>query len=114
VNLPNLVGTDFQGTVALNAPIRHLCPFKDEVDSGTITITWTCAGFTIELHSLASYLAQFSDSAISHEDLVEFIALDMDALGNGIAATSVTARFTTAGLGVEVSRGAVPVHAVGT
>lgn len=115
MTLPTLVRADTNDavTVTARAQIKHLCPFKDEVDTGTATITWTCAGWTIELHSLAEYLASFANQAISHECLAASITADLQALGDLIAVQSVTARFTTAGIDVEVRRGPVHVDAVG-
>lgn len=110
---PVLVETGSTGTVAAQAAIKHLCPFEDEADTGSITITWACRGFTIELHSLAEYLAVFTDVSISHEDLVSLIGSDLQDLGDGIAICSVAARFTTAGIDVEVRRGPVHVDAAG-
>jgi len=108
-----LVPADSQATVTAGGLINHLCPHVDEADHGFITISWRCGTSTIELHSLAAYLEGFADRRISHEDLVEEIFQDLHDAAPAIAVVSVTARFTTAGLGVEVSRGAVPVHTVG-
>jgi len=108
---PELVKVGSTATVTAQSAIKHLCPFKDEVDIGTIAISWACRGFTIELHSLASYLNSYAENAISHEDLVAMVAADLQTLGDGITVRSVTVRFTTAGIDVEVSR-AVPVDAL--
>jgi NADPH-dependent 7-cyano-7-deazaguanine reductase QueF len=112
MSFPELVKVGSTATVTAHAPIKHECPFKNEVDTGTITITWKCNGFTFELHSLAEYLACYADQAISHEDLVALIAADLQTVGGGVTIHSVTARFTTAGIDVEISRGAVHVDAV--
>lgn len=99
-------------TMTATAQIKHRCPFVDEVDDGTITITWSTADGTIELHSLAAFLDCYADRTISHEDLVGEVFDCLEALGPHIIVRSVTARFTTAGIDVEVSRGAVHVDAV--
>lgn len=113
MSYPELVAADDTVTVTAHAQVKHLCPFKEEIDTGTVTIVWTCNGFTIELHSLADYLTAFTTQPISHEDLTALIAADLQTVGRGITINSVTTRFTTAGLTVEVSR-AVPDHTVGT
>lgn len=98
--------------VTATGPIAHLCPYADEVDEGRITITWITDPRTIELHSLASYLARFKAERLSHEELVALIADDLAGLGLHVA---VTAQFHTAGLDVEVSRAVPgePVHVAG-
>jgi NADPH-dependent 7-cyano-7-deazaguanine reductase QueF len=97
--------------VAVTGSIAHLCPYVDELDEGQVTVTWVTGPTTIELHSLADYLARFKAERVSHEELVTIIADDLTELGLPAA---VTGRFTTAGLYVEVSS-AVPgdplVHA---
>lgn len=112
MNEPGLVPTDAAVTVTATAPIRHLCPFKDELDQGTVTIVWDCNGHTIELHSLAAYLDGFYAEKISHETLVDEIFYALYGLTPLIEIQSVTARFTTAGIGVEVHRDAVHVHTI--
>lgn len=91
------------GTVRVTASqlVQHLCPHVDEVDVGAIEIEWTAAGSTVELHSLAAHLTSYRDARVSHEDLVASIAEALDL--PGIADVTVTARFTTGGLDVEVS-----------
>lgn len=108
-----LVPADSQATVTAGGLVSHLCPFVDEADHGTVTITWRCNTSTVELHSLAAYLGGFTDRRIGHEDLVEEVFQHLRDAAPGVSVRSVTARFTTAGLGVEVSR-AVPDHTVGT
>lgn len=104
MSFPNLVAADAAVTVTACAQINHTCPFKQERDAGTITISWKCIGSTIELHSLAEYLNAFSEQSISHEDLVALIAADLQTLGTGIHIQAVTASFTTADIAVEVTR----------
>lgn len=99
-------------TMTITAPIKHRCPFVEEIDDGTIAISWTTNDSTIELHSLAEFLGCYADRQISHEDLVGEIFDCLEVLTPHIALYSVTARFTTAGIDVEVRRGPVHVDAV--
>lgn len=86
-----------------SAPARHLCPFKDEVDVGTLVFRWnTGSGLTIELHSLAAWVAVWNDHVISHEDLVNGA---YDALRHaGVRPLAVTWNGQTAGMDVAVTR----------
>jgi NADPH-dependent 7-cyano-7-deazaguanine reductase QueF len=91
-----------RSTVRVTGPIRHLCPHRDEVDEGTISVEWNCDGVaTYELHALAVYFASFATSTISHEELTQFIADELCA--------QVTTTWNTAGL--EVSCSTSPTHA---
>lgn len=113
MDLPILVPVASTATVTATAPIRHLCPFADEADAGTVTITWMCNGATVELHSLAGFLGSFADTVISHEELTAVITEALRAAGDGITVTGVSVRFTTAGIDVRATH-AVPDHAVHT
>lgn len=109
------VDCDADVTVAVTAPIGHLCPFVDEVDEGTVTISWHAVGKTLEMHTLAACLSQWSACRISHEDLTDQIAASLAAIP-GIDAVRVLTRWTTAGMTVEVVAGAVlrePINAEG-
>lgn len=113
MTLPQAVNVDAESaTVTATSPVKHLCPFKKETDEGNVTITWVCHTSTIELHSLAAYLDGFAEAYVSHETLVADIFEELSEL-DGITICSVTARFTTAGIDVEVRRGPVHVDAVG-
>jgi NADPH-dependent 7-cyano-7-deazaguanine reductase QueF len=85
-----------------SGPIRHLCPYVDEIDEGVVTIGWrTDYVETFELHSLRAYLDTFADVQISHEALVNQIKDDLEArIGRGV---TVSGKFTTAGLDCEVT-----------
>lgn len=102
--------------VSVSGPIQHLCPYKDETDNGVVTIVWRSESTTFEMHSLSEFLAFWRNKRISHEELADEIFEQLQHLNadGGPNVRSVTARFTTAGLGVEVSRGAVSIHTVGT
>lgn len=65
-------------TVTTKAHMRHLCPYRNEVDEGLITISWEVAGRTIELHSLHEYLRGFKDSVMSHEELTDRVRHDLE------------------------------------
>lgn len=88
-------------TVSAAGPVVHLCPFKDERDDGQVTITWHTEGQTVELHSLAAYLAGFADLKISHETLARRIEDDLTEFCPGITDPSVTVTFQTAGFTVQ-------------
>jgi NADPH-dependent 7-cyano-7-deazaguanine reductase QueF len=97
---PQVVPCDGTTRVTITGALVHLCPHVDETDDGAVTIAWTTAGATLELHSLAAHLATYAGQRISHENLTAILT---DALTlPGIADVTVTARFATAGLEVEV------------
>lgn len=83
-------------TLTFTAPLVHRCPYRAEVDEGSVEITWTTAGWTLELHALAAWLAGFTGDAISHEDITGDICAHLSDLP-GIADVQVTTRWTTAG-----------------
>lgn len=109
--VPEVVPTDAEVAASATATIWHQCPFVDETDRGTVTIGWTCYGSTIELHSLAAYLKTFTDRRISHEDLVAEIADTLRGCSPDISGITVTGRFSTAGLTVEITN-VVPRDAI--
>lgn len=92
--------------VTATFPVTHRCPFRDELDEGTVTVSWTTTHhLTIELHSLAAYLTEFRDLAISHEDLTARLLDDLQSAGQGRSPFSVTevevsTAWTTAGAAV--------------
>lgn len=92
-------------TVHASMTMEHLCPVKDEIDTGEVTIQWTTNGKTIELHSLAAWLDSFIDVRVTHEDLTDEIASTILGLASGaVVKVSVSFSTTTAGMGVVVLR----------
>lgn len=89
-------------TMTVTAPLRHLCPFVEEVDNGQVTITWSTAGKTLELHALAGYLQGFAAMEVSHEALTDELRHDLEGVP-GIYAVDVTTTWETAGMGVKCS-----------
>lgn len=87
-------------TVTAIGALVHLCPHVDEVDNGTIEITWRVDGKTLELHTLAKYLSRFKDSRLSHEQITDRIAHDLSI---EVDVISVTTRWQTAGMEVSCS-----------
>lgn len=87
--------------VTARGPIRHLCPYVDEVDEGHIEITWSTAGCTIELHSLRDYLDTFAKSPISHEAVAALVLMELEG-ATGIEDIEVRLEFQTAGFGCTV------------
>lgn len=76
----------------VTGPITHLCPHKDEVDIGTVTLTWE--GEAPELHKLALDLQSFHSWPITHEALTAELAVRYPS-------AKVTTTWQTAGLTVE-------------
>lgn len=81
------------------APIRHLCPHKDEIDDGRISITWITRGSTLELHALREHLDNYADTKISHEHLTETIMTELSEVP-GVELESVETTWITAGVEV--------------
>lgn len=90
------VATSAQATMSATAPIQHLCPFVDEVDNGTITLTWDTRGATFELHALRDHLASYQGMKISHEDLTARIGKELSVAG--VALRAVVTSWRTAGM----------------
>lgn len=84
---------------------QHLCPVKDEVDRGKLALEWTTTGVTLELHSLAEYLAAWRDCAMTHEAVCDRIAHDLTVAGVNDARVSYTGY--TAGLTITTTAGAL-------
>lgn len=90
------------GFVEVTAELRHLCPFVEEVDRGTVTLVWETLGATLELHALRAYLDLWAGVTISHEYLAEAIRADL-AGTEGLRVLDVRTSWTTAGMGVACS-----------
>lgn len=101
--VPSLPGVHVQVTAA----VRHLCPFKQEIDDGRVTVSWRTDHATVELHSLRAFLGDFAESAISHEDLVSELWAALNALA-GIRRVLVVATWKTAGMDVTCSTSPIP------
>lgn len=94
-------------TVTTTSNLRHLCPFKDEIDNGEVTITWRPDGETFELHALAAYLRGYEQSPVSHEAITDRIQLDLSTTP-GVTGVRVETTWLTAGFRVQVqARGVV-------
>jgi NADPH-dependent 7-cyano-7-deazaguanine reductase QueF len=106
VNRPKLVPSPAVVRVTATFPLTHLCPFAQEIDRGSVTISWTTLAGTIELHSLRDYLAGFAVVAASHEEITGRIEEDL-LMPDVIADVQVTTRWQTAGAEVVVTS-AVP------
>lgn len=96
--------------VSIKADLRHLCPHVEEIDYGTVEITWRVDGSTYELHSLAEYLRGFKDSEISHEQITDRIRHDL-SVNEGIELVSVETTWGTAGMEVRCSTSVAEVSA---
>ena len=91
-------------TMTATGDIRHLCPFEDEVDYGTISVTWTTNGQTVELHSMAQWFREFRDVKISHEELTDHIVSEL-RLMSGLTDVTVTTTWETAGMQINCTSG---------
>lgn len=96
--------------VTVTAPIRHLCPFKDEIDDGELTLAWRTDHSTVELHSLRLFLGAFADARISHEEVVSEIWGAMNRV-DGIRGVSVSTSWRTAGMEVSCFSSVIPAGA---
>lgn len=102
-----IVPVEANATLTATADIQHLCPFVNEVDNGTVTITWKAEGWTIELHSLRAYLNTFHDREISHEELTEEVRAELNS-HHGISIETVNTTWRTAGMGIKCSTWQIP------
>lgn len=96
--------------MTVTAEVQHLCPFVNEVDNGTVTVTWRTNGATFELHSLREYLNGFKNSEISHEMLTDLIRHDL-AVTQGVEVLAVESTWDTAGMEVMCSTSPTPAGA---
>jgi NADPH-dependent 7-cyano-7-deazaguanine reductase QueF len=90
-------------SVTVRAPIRHLCPFKEEVDDGHITVVFRVCTSTFEMHALADYLGSFAAERISHESLTDRIYTELSQQ-HGPVVERVSTEWETAGAQVLVTR----------
>jgi len=99
-----IVTAPIEATVRMSATadIQHMCPFVNEVDNGTIAVTWTADGWTLELHALRAYLNTFHDREISHEELTEEVRAELST-HHGIKDITVNSTWRTAGMEVQCS-----------
>jgi NADPH-dependent 7-cyano-7-deazaguanine reductase QueF len=95
--------------LSATAPARHLCPFKNEKDEGTVTVYWVTEGRTLELHSLRRHLddfaAAYSNTEISHEEYTQRVRDGLTFQGHlhGLRITMVVTNWDTAGMPVSCS-----------
>lgn len=91
-------------TVEMSAEFtaRHLCPFVEEADEGTVTISWVTAhGETFELHALAKLVAARQFERVSHEQWTADLASAV-AAGARVSGLVVSSVWSTAGGTVTV------------
>jgi hypothetical protein len=83
--------------VTVTANVMKRCPYKQERDYGTATLTFDVplGEDAPELHALAEYLNGFTEQAISHEAFTSAVRRDWPVM-------EVKSTWTTAGLSVEV------------
>lgn len=97
----NVVPESAPSRITITGQLVHQCPHVNETDNGTVTISWTCNGETLELHGLAQYLASFRGVPVTHETITEQIRGDLAAI-DGIEDVTVSTTWTTAQLAVRV------------
>jgi NADPH-dependent 7-cyano-7-deazaguanine reductase QueF len=104
MNPPERVHVKAVVDITVRRELRHLCPFKSELDEGRVEIELSSAtGWTTELHSLDEYLQAWADIKISHEELTDRIAVDTRAI-------RVTTYWRTAGMEVVCSTSPTPAR----
>lgn len=104
---PRTVPSTGDVQIVVTSPLTHRCPHVDEIDRGTVEISWRVYWATFELHSLRAYLDGFADVEISHEDLTNCIRTDLsDTLG--IEDLTVSTNWDTAGMEVRCSTWQTP------
>lgn len=100
---PEVIEVEADGVRATASfPLTHECPYRDETDHGTVELTWTVEGRTLELHSVAEWLRTFEGRMTSHEALTArlWAVLAVDLTLPGVV---VTTEWDTAGGHVRVS-----------
>lgn len=89
--------------ITVTSPASHLCPFRDEVDDGTVQVSWTTSqGETLELHTLAQLIRGRAGTEISHEQWTADL-VDMINAGAKVADLTVSSQWSTAGMSVSVA-----------
>lgn len=86
--------------LTVTGEVTKQCPYKDERDDGTATLTFEVGdGDGPELHGLSAYLSTFRGVPLSHEAFTRaLLAADYDCV-------EVVTRWETAGLTVECRAG---------
>jgi NADPH-dependent 7-cyano-7-deazaguanine reductase QueF len=80
---------------------RHLCPFRDEIDDGTVTVSWiTSHGVTFELHALADAIGSREHEQVSHEQWTAGLAHRLAEVD--VAELAIVSTWTTAGATIIV------------
>lgn len=80
----------------VTAKVVKLCPFRDEVDHGTVTLTFDSDDLP-ELHAVAADLGDYRGVKLTHEEFTRRV-LDNYA---GRACVAVESTWQTAGLDVR-------------
>jgi NADPH-dependent 7-cyano-7-deazaguanine reductase QueF len=91
--------------VTIVASITKVCPVKDEIDTGSVTLAYRTHGQAIELHHLARFLGSFRNMNISHEDVTRQIAI--------YTGCHVETTWMTAGMEVRCAVLREPINAKG-
>lgn len=83
--------------VTVTAPVTKLCPYKDEIDAGTATLTFHVQDEAPELHGVARVLGKWASERISHERYSDLL---LTAFGPECVAVRTV--WTTGGMEVTV------------
>jgi NADPH-dependent 7-cyano-7-deazaguanine reductase QueF len=100
-SLLSLVHDSSEARVTVRCGLAHRCPQVEDVDVGTVTISWRCTDVTLELHSLAAYLATWENQKISSEEITMQIRNDLSFL-DGLEEIEVSTTWQTAGFAVLI------------
>ena len=95
------VACDAAVTVEVTADVVKLCPFRDEVDRGTLVVAWYAESHTLELHAFRAWLDCFATRRISHEDFTRLVASELTSLFSDTV--EVVATWQTAGMAIAVA-----------
>jgi hypothetical protein len=86
--------------VTVTGPVTKRCPYRDEIDEGTVTMTFlVLSGDAPELHGLAEQIAAGLNEKVSHEDYTR--AMWATWFPKGLRRVETT--WTTAGMEVRVA-----------
>lgn len=85
--------------VTISGPVTKRCPYREEVDEGTVTLTFDVGDDEApELHGLAARLRRHEDARVSHEAYSLALIDDLGPSG----CVHVRTTWQTAGLEVTV------------
>lgn len=99
--LPVLADSGAPATVTVTVDVVHMCPFKDEVDEGSLTVVFEVADQTIELHSLKRWLDTLDEWKVTHEGFTFHVKDTLQTVGVRVRRCETI--WDTAGMYVRVA-----------